>query len=319
MREAVEQIKKQKQGRGAAAASVPSPLAPAAGAVIVPAATPDYPNAIWRPAYPGHWYTSGNGRYFVVIHDMEGYYLSTISYFQQAGTQASAHYCVNGLKDNASDAAPGEITQMVEERFWAWHARCLNTWSLGIEHEGFVANPAWYTEEQYQASALLTRYLCDKYGIPKDRNHIIGHNEHLNATWRAWMAVNFPSIDPLCNDHSDPGANWAWAHYMDLVIGATPPVITTQPANQVRTAGETATFTVAVGGTNATTFQWRKNGVNLVNGGKDSGVTTPTLTVTNIQLAEAGFYTVLKVLLLFFGKKANNIPKVKILCIYINQ
>jgi N-acetyl-anhydromuramyl-L-alanine amidase AmpD len=27
---------------------------------------------------------------------------------------------------------------------------------LGIEHEGFANNPAWYTEAQYQASAQLT-------------------------------------------------------------------------------------------------------------------------------------------------------------------
>src|SRR3954468_20145055 len=87
-------------------------------------AQPDYAPALWNPAYSGHWYTSGNGHYFCVIHDMEGYYQSTISYFQQAsqGTgKASIHYCVNGLKNgndgthfelNPGDAAPGEITQM---------------------------------------------------------------------------------------------------------------------------------------------------------------------------------------------------------------
>lgn len=189
------------------------------GVVFTPAAQPDYPGAIWRPAYAGHWSTSGSGRYFVVIHDMEGYYLSTISYFQQSGTQASAHFCVNGLKDSANDAPAGEITQMVEERYWAWHARCWNGYMLGIEHEGFVSDPAWYTEAQYQASANLTRYLCDKYAIPKDRNHIIAHGQKLVPGWTAWMAANWPQIDAICNDHTDPGANWDWTHYMALIIG----------------------------------------------------------------------------------------------------
>src|SRR4051812_31652163 len=72
-------------------------------------AQPDYPPAIWKQAFKNHWYNTGNGHKFVVIHDMEGYYASTISYFQQRSTQASAHFCVNGLKDSASDFPAGEI------------------------------------------------------------------------------------------------------------------------------------------------------------------------------------------------------------------
>src|SRR5579864_7338316 len=69
-------------------------------------ASSDYGPAIWNPAYPGHWYTSGYGHKFHVVHDMEGYYLSTISYFQRSTTSASVHYCVNGLQDTGSDIPP---------------------------------------------------------------------------------------------------------------------------------------------------------------------------------------------------------------------
>ena len=178
---------------------------------------PDYPLAKWAPSYPGHWYTTGNTRSFVVIHDMEGYYLAVIAYFQMATTQASIYYCVNGLQDNASDAPAGEITQMVEEKYWAWHVRCWNPYMFGIEHEGFVSNPAWFTEDMYRSSAQLTAYLCNKYNIPKDRNHIIGHNEWQNPNWTSWMGTNFPMIDVTCNDHTDPGQYWNWSHYMSLV------------------------------------------------------------------------------------------------------
>ena len=54
----------------------------------------------------------------------------------------------------------------------------------------------------------------------------------------------------------------------------SPPVITTQPANQSVTAGQTATFTVAVTGTEPLAYQWRKNGSNI-SGATLSSYTTP--------------------------------------------
>src|SRR5438477_9055465 len=76
-------------------------------ATVVHAST-DYGPAIWRSACSGHWYTSGYGHKFYIEHDMEGYYWGTISFFQNCSSTASVHYCVNGLKDNSSDSAPGE-------------------------------------------------------------------------------------------------------------------------------------------------------------------------------------------------------------------
>ena len=31
------------------------------------------------------------------------------------------------------------------------------------------------------------------------------------------MATNYPSIDPTCNTHTDPGVYWKWDHYMSLI------------------------------------------------------------------------------------------------------
>ena len=174
-------------------------------------AQPDYAPAIWKPAYNGHWYTTGTGHNFCVIHDMEGYYLSTISYIQQSATQVSIHYCVNSVQNgsdgthnenNPNDVAAGQITQMVREQYWAWHVLCWNRHTLGTEHEGFVSSPIWYTEAMYQASAALQRHLCETWGIPKDRNHIIGHDEKKNASWVTWMQANYPAMDPTCNTHT---------------------------------------------------------------------------------------------------------------------
>src|SRR5688500_3603255 len=165
-------------------------------------ASTDYGPAIWRPCYSTHKYTSGYGHRFHVVHDMEGYYLSTISYFQRSTTQASVHYFTNGKKDYASDANPGEVSQGVRDSYYAWHARCWNQYSTGTEHEGFVSNPAWYTEAQYVASAGITKHVKNKFGWAMDRNHVIGHDQKRLSSWRTWMSgQGYSSSFQTCNDH----------------------------------------------------------------------------------------------------------------------
>jgi hypothetical protein len=179
-------------------------------------ASGDYGPAIWRPACSGKWYTSGNGHKFAVIHDMEGYYWSSMSYLNQCGVQASIHYCVNGKKDAASDPSAGEVSQCVSEAYYAWHANCWNTHSWGTEHEGFVSNPAWFTDALYNASADLQRHLADKAGFAKDRNHVIGHDQKRISGWPSYASANL-GIDPNCNTHSDPGSFWDWTTFMGLI------------------------------------------------------------------------------------------------------
>ena len=127
-------------------------------------AQPDYDPAHWVPPVGcDKFYTTGNAHGFCVIHDMEGYYWTTISYLNTCSVQASIHYMVNGLQNgsdtsghrenNPTDPVAGDITQSVREQNWSWHARCWNRWMFGTEHEGFVSNPVWYTEEMYRASA----------------------------------------------------------------------------------------------------------------------------------------------------------------------
>jgi N-acetyl-anhydromuramyl-L-alanine amidase AmpD len=221
-------------------------------------AQPDYAPAIWRPAYPGHWYTSGNGHYFLVIHDMEGYYASTISYMQQSSTQVSINYCVNGKVDNSSDYPAGEITQMVRESYYSWQARCWNTWMAGTEHEGFASNPAWYTEAMYQASSGLQRHMANGYGIPIDRNHIIAHGEGQNAAWVSWMAANWPQIDATCNTHTDPGIYWDWTHFMDLINSSINPHVS--PALGINSDGRQEIFVVNKSGALTHSYQTTING-----------------------------------------------------------
>jgi len=67
-------------------------------------------------------------------------------------------------------------------------------------------------------------------------------------------------------------------------VNAAPvgPTITTQPANQTVTAGQTATFTVVAGGTAPLSYQWQKNGTNI------AGVTSTSYTTPVTTTADSG-------------------------------
>jgi hypothetical protein len=62
-----------------------------------------------------------------------------------------------------------------------------------------------------------------------------------------------------------------------LTVNPAPvaPTITTPPASQTVTAGQTATFTAVAAGTAPLTYQWHKNAVNIV-GATSANYTTPT-------------------------------------------
>ncbi|WP_162927078.1 beta strand repeat-containing protein [Flavobacterium psychrotrophum] len=72
------------------------------------------------------------------------------------------------------------------------------------------------------------------------------------------------------------------------------PEITGQPLSQAVCPADTATFSVTVSsvssGTETNTYQWEKNGIALTNGGRISGATSPTLTITNITATDYAIY-----------------------------
>jgi len=65
-----------------------------------------------------------------------------------------------------------------------------------------------------------------------------------------------------------------------------------QPESRMAYEGSTVSLGVVSLAQPASTYQWRKAGSNLVNGGRVSGVTTTNLTLAGVQLSDAGDYTV---------------------------
>ncbi|MEK8142002.1 N-acetylmuramoyl-L-alanine amidase [Streptomyces sp. M10(2022)] len=70
---------------------------------------------------------------FIVLHDTEEDFDTTLKIFQNPLRQASAHYVVR--------SSDGHVTQMVKNKDVAWQAGNwhLNTQSIGIEQEGIAA------------------------------------------------------------------------------------------------------------------------------------------------------------------------------------
>jgi hypothetical protein len=137
---------------------------------------------------------------YIVIHDTEGTWDTTLKLVQDP-TYLAWHYTIR--------SSDGHVDQHVKTKDVGWHAGnwYVNTKSIGIEHEGFLTDPGtWYTEAMYRASARLVRYLAGKYGIPLDRQHILGHDN-----------VPGPVTANIAGMHTDPGPYWDWAHYFELL------------------------------------------------------------------------------------------------------
>ncbi|MEU3983237.1 N-acetylmuramoyl-L-alanine amidase [Streptomyces sp. NPDC026672] len=182
--------------KGAALAAVPYALLPDARAGAQSQAV-DYPTAEWQAADSANYTASDRPVAYavdrVIIHVTQESYGTTLSIFQNPAKRVSAHYLVR--------SADGHVAQCVREADVAWHAGNwdYNTRSVGIEHEGWVDKPSYFTDALYERSARLTAAICDRYGIPKDRAHILGHYQ-------------VPGTD-----HTDPGSLWDWVRYIRLV------------------------------------------------------------------------------------------------------
>ncbi|NUQ97509.1 MAG: N-acetylmuramoyl-L-alanine amidase [Streptomyces sp.] len=156
----------------------------------------DFRGAQWVAASPANYRRANRPDDYsidrVIIHVTQGDFASAVKAFQDPDHQAAAHYIVR--KD-------GHVTQMIRELDVAFQAgnREYNERGVGIEHEGFVEDRSSFTDAMYASSARLTAGICRRYGIPVDREHIIGH-------------VEVPGTD-----HTDPGRYWDWDRYMRLV------------------------------------------------------------------------------------------------------
>lgn len=148
----------------------------------------------------------------VTVHTAQGTYAGTIAWFMNCQSNVSAHYVIR--------SSDGQITQMVAEGDRAFHVGSENSYTVGIEHEGYVSNPSWLTDTLLSKSAGLVRGICQ-------RNQISSHR----VSWWSWASAthyNQAGIPGSCarikghqhfpnQTHTDPGIHFPWDTYYKLI------------------------------------------------------------------------------------------------------
>ncbi|CAM5559261.1 N-acetylmuramoyl-L-alanine amidase [Streptomyces tanashiensis] len=137
----------------------------------------------------------------IVIHDTEGNWTASYNALTNTAGAVSAHYLVSEKGDL--------VNQLVQNKDVAWQAGnwTHNMHTIGVEHVGWAIKEGyWFDPQLYRTSAELVKYLAKQYGVPIDREHIIGHDEVALAT-----------DDRKGNLHWDAGPYWDWNYYMSLL------------------------------------------------------------------------------------------------------
>lgn len=139
----------------------------------------------------------GNAINTIVVHTMQGTLKGTNGWFADAAAKASAHYGIG---------FGGELVQYVDDQDTAWHAgnAKYNRQSIGIELEGFMER-GFFPDTMIDKLVELMAYLCDTYKIPRDRKHIIGHNEVPAPDGKGFGGAGH---------HADPGPKFPWDEVM---------------------------------------------------------------------------------------------------------
>jgi N-acetyl-anhydromuramyl-L-alanine amidase AmpD len=176
----------------------------------VAAAGPDYPSAKWDQASTSNFTVGRGGTAItnVVVHTTQGSYAGTISWFNNASAKVSAHYVIR--------SSDGQVTQMVREKDKAWHVLNHNGYTIGIEHEGYVAQGnTWYTTAMYKSSSALVRDICRGRNIDGKKCFRGPASSGANPQPKTVRIKGHQHYSG--NTHTDPGKYWNWTKYANLI------------------------------------------------------------------------------------------------------
>jgi N-acetylmuramoyl-L-alanine amidase len=149
---------------------------------------------------PANRPADGNEIHYLVIGDTGGTYDAAIAAAQQPTSGRSAHYVIR--------SADGRVSQLVRTQDIAWQAGnwTMNTTSVGVEVESQPGDGArGYSDAAYRSAARLARWLAAQYGIPLDRQHVLGRDEVPGA-----------APDGQSARLGNLGSRWDWAKFMSL-------------------------------------------------------------------------------------------------------
>ncbi|MFT3684381.1 MAG: FG-GAP-like repeat-containing protein [Phycisphaerales bacterium] len=130
---------------------------------------------------------------------------------------------------------------------------------------------------------------------------LLGSGNGTFASQTIYAASNFPRSIAIADFNGDGlrdiavtavGNNTFWV-LMNTSPGSPVPTFTQQPAGQIVAPGVSASLTASANFfLSPPTYQWRRNGVALTNGGSISGATSATLTINPVSTSDEAIYDV---------------------------
>jgi len=130
----------------------------------------------------------------------------------------------------------------------------------------------------------------------------VGANYNLQCNVGAWsnivgIAGGFGQSVGLKSDgtvvaagRADYGQYAVWQWYLGNQL--VQPIVTREAVSETALIGGTAVFDVRAAGPGTLRYLWLKNNLPLANGGRIQGATSMTLTITNVAVSDAAFYSV---------------------------
>jgi N-acetyl-anhydromuramyl-L-alanine amidase AmpD len=149
-----------------------------------------YPNARWvpwqylSPQGQATYYKGQNRPNAVVLHVMQGYATTAARWAATGYFGASWHFTVDRdggvmqhleLNDGGYHAGIPSTAPTPTWELWRGHGQNVNTYTVGIEMEGFSGTP--FSEAQSAAVRTLCRWLSEVLGFPYERKHFPAHAE----------------------------------------------------------------------------------------------------------------------------------------------
>lgn len=182
-----------------------------------------------------------------------------------------------GFNNFGQSSIPNGLSNVVDVAAGLYH-------SLALCQDGTVRAWGRNTSGETNVPAGLTNVVAIAAGgnpVDNTAYSMALQADHTVVTWGAG-----PAVTPLAGLSNVLGIAAGTEHAVAIRTGPRTPVLTLLPTNQFQTLGGAVTFNSRGAGLYGVSYQWKTDGVNL------PGATNATLTITNVQPALTGNYTV---------------------------
>ncbi|MDB6113060.1 MAG: autotransporter-associated beta strand repeat protein [Lacunisphaera sp.] len=215
---------------------------------------------------------------------------STISSGESAGTPAS--YLTDGDTSLTHLVAVGNANQLVSatidlgQRSMVQRLKMWHYWNDGRSYHDVIVQLSTTPDFSSGVTTVFNNDTDNSAGLGVGQNA-----EYAESSAGKEIILSTPVSGRYARFYLAGNSVNGFNHYVELQVfgyvgSNTPPSITTGPASQTVTAGDSVSFSVAATAIPAPSYQWRKGGVPI------AGATGATYTILSAAATDAGGYDV---------------------------